>query len=56
MDYEQKYYDLLYENKILKNKVNILEDTLKYSNKGELKKYLIEQILKYKGANNEITR
>ena len=50
MDYEQKYYDLLYENKILKNKVKMLEDTLKYSYKGELKQYLIEQILKYKGV------
>ena len=29
MDYEQKYYDLLYENRILKNKVKILEESLK---------------------------
>ena len=50
MNYEQKYYDLLYENRILKSKVKILEDTLKYRDKGKLKQYLIEQILKYKGV------
>jgi hypothetical protein len=50
MDYEQKYYDLLYENRILKNKVKILEESLKITEKGDLKRYLINQILKYRGV------
>lgn len=56
MDYEQKYYDLLYENRVLKNKIKILEETLKNTNKGSLKQYLINQFLKYKGEKYEITR
>lgn len=28
MDYEQEYYDLLYENRKLKNEVDILENEL----------------------------
>lgn len=48
MDYEQKYYDLLYENRILKNKIKILEESLKSTNKGDLKLYLINQIILYK--------
>lgn len=27
-DYEQEYYDLLYKNKQLQNKINVLEDEL----------------------------
>ena len=28
MDYEQEYFDLLYENRKLKNKIDILENEL----------------------------
>lgn len=51
-DYEQLYYDLLYENRLLKSKVKVLEETLENSNKGNIKKYLVNQIIKYKEKTN----
>lgn len=41
MDYEQKYYDLLYENRQLKNEIDILENELILikNNKKFMKKY-----------------
>lgn len=46
-DFEQLYYDLKYENEELKKKIEELEEFIKYSNKGDLKFYLINQINKY---------
>lgn len=52
-DYEQMYYDLLYENKKLKNKIRILEDELKVVNVSrgkkniELHKYILNSLNKY---------
>lgn len=64
MDYEEKYYDLLYENRRLKSKNEILEEELKlfHSNKNYMAisltyvkriKELTEQLDKYKYAKTE---
>lgn len=62
-DYEQLYYDLLYENKKLKEKIKELEDDLNISNsqiKNKnallLKKELIKELEMYfkKNGDDEI--
>lgn len=62
-DYEQLYYDLLYENKKLKEKIRELEDDLNISNNQVkkknvllLKKELIKEIEMYfkKNGDDEI--
>ena len=51
-DYEQLYYDLLYENKKLIKKVKELEEELsllkKYQNNGNLKEIIIKEIVRRK--------
>ena len=44
-DYEQLYYDSLYEIKILKKKIKYLEDLVNESNNSDLKKYIVNQLL-----------
>ncbi len=43
MDYEQKYYDLLYENKKLKKKIEELEGELSLVNKSTKEKLNIKK-------------
>ncbi len=51
IDYEQEYYNLLYENKKCKRKIKELEEEiyiLKKYKDVNIKKVLLEQISKYK--------
>ena len=51
IDYEQEYYNLLYENKKYKRKIKELEEEIYILNKYKdvnIKKVLLEQISKYK--------
>ena len=52
-DYESLYYDLLYENKKLKETIKELKEEIellkKYSNNGDLKEIIIKEILKRNG-------
>lgn len=55
-DYEQLYYDLLYENKQLKKKVEELESDLNLIKKKDkenisIKKEVIKEIIKYFKSN-----
>ena len=53
VDYEQLYYDKVYENRKIKQENNMLKDVIKEINnlKGkkyqDLKKYLIKEIVRY---------
>lgn len=53
-DYEQLYYDLLYENKMLKNKVFELQNEINDLNRSRtnkninLQKYLISQLKRFR--------
>lgn len=52
IDYEQEYYNLLYENRKYKRKIKELEEEiyiLKKYKDVNIKKVLLEQISKYKG-------
>lgn len=51
IDYEQEYYNLLYENRKCKRKIKELEEEIYILNKYKdvkIKKVLLEQISKYK--------
>lgn len=54
-DYEQKYYDLLYENRKLKERVNELETIIKITkkNKYELTRYIYGEIRKQNAKNRK---
>ena len=57
-DYEQKYYDLLYEYKQAQKKIEDLEQEIELLIKSkdmDVKKILVEQLIQFKkrGINNE---
>ena len=53
-DYEQLYYDAMYENKVLKNRIaeleNEIQDLNRYRNGKNinLQKYLVSQLKRYR--------
>ena len=56
-DYEQLYYDLLYENKKLKETIKQQEDELLFIKKDnkvlEIRKEILEELKKYKNRSKK---